>query len=159
MKYVEHERYLGCQLASSVADSVSTTVDTRIGLAPRSIYEIRAVIEDARASVLGGIPMAIQLWQQSVLSSLLYSSEVWTSIPKATMKNLNNLNNQALKSFLGVGKNGCPIPALCQLTEVSECEHKWVSSFCVIRTCLLFSYIHTKSTLLPSNLLEYRAQP
>ena len=55
MKQVATEKYLGMQLSGSVADSVAATVAKRITLASKMIYEVRAVVEDSRSQVAGGI--------------------------------------------------------------------------------------------------------
>ena len=50
MKEVKVTKYLGYFLAPSLEQSVHETVLRRIGLAIHSIYEIRTIIEDSRAS-------------------------------------------------------------------------------------------------------------
>ena len=64
MKEVNILKYLGDFLGQSLEESVHQTVLQRIGLAKHSIYEIRAIIEDARATKLGGINIAYSLWNR-----------------------------------------------------------------------------------------------
>ena len=71
MKEEKTNKYLGLQLSFSVQESVTDTVNSRIGLAKRSIYEIRCIVEDSRANSLGAIQVGLDLWRGSVLSSLL----------------------------------------------------------------------------------------
>ena len=107
MKEVKVLKYLGDYLAHSLEESVHHTVLQRLGLAKHSIYEIRAIIEDTRATRLGGINIAFSLWEQTVLPFLLQNCETWANIPKKTMKILNNLFNQFHRSLMRIG-TGCP---------------------------------------------------
>ena len=112
MREVKETKYLGIWLSGSVAGSVAATVSHRLGLASRSIYEIKAVIEDSRADSLGAVEVGLTLWEQSIMPMLLYGLETFNNIPKKIMKQLDDLNNRFLKALLGVGKNGCPLPSL-----------------------------------------------
>ena len=112
MKYVEANKYLGCWLAGSAAETVATTVSHRLGVAKRTIYEIRAVIEDRRADTLGAVEIALRLWEQTVIPMLLFGADTWSLVPKKTMDQLDKVSHQFLKSVLGLGKNGCPTPIL-----------------------------------------------
>ena len=71
MKQVQSNKYLGCLLSSTVSQSVTDTVNSRIRLARRSIYEIRTIVEDSRADYLGAVQVGLDLWRGSVLPSLL----------------------------------------------------------------------------------------
>ena len=108
MKEVENNKYLGCLLSRTVSQSVTDTVNSRIGLARRAIYEIRTIIEDSRAGVIGSIKVGLSLWEMSVIPMLLYSSEVWSDIPAKTMRKLEETNSLMLSNLLGVSKRGCP---------------------------------------------------
>ena len=108
MKEVKSNKYLGCLLSPSVSETVSNTINSRIGLAKRSIYEIRTVVEDIRADHIGAVQVGLELWQSSVLSSLLYSSEVWSEVPPKSLKQLEETNSLFLANLLGVSKRGCP---------------------------------------------------
>ena len=61
MKEITSLKYLGDSLRQSLEESVHQTVLQRIGLAKHSIYEIGAIVEDARATKLGGINIAYSL--------------------------------------------------------------------------------------------------
>ena len=92
-----------------MSETVSNNiVNSRIGLAKRSIYEIRTVVEDIRADHIGAVQVGLELWQSSVLSSLLYSSEVWSEVPPKSLKQLEETNSLFLANLLGVSKRGCP---------------------------------------------------
>ena len=70
MKQVTVEKYLGMQLAATAAASVTATVNKRLGLATRAIYEARAVIEDHRSQAVGGIVAAFEIWERSAIPML-----------------------------------------------------------------------------------------
>ena len=108
MKEVKVTKYLGDFLAPTLEASVHQTVLKRIGLANHSIYEIRTIIEDSRASTIGGINVGYSIWEQAVVQSLLYNSETWFNIPKKTMKLLNNLFNKFHQTMMRIG-TGCLI--------------------------------------------------
>ena len=111
MKQVFVDKYLGDQLSVSLSESVKATVNKRTGVATHSIYEIRSVIDDCRAKVVGGMTAAFDMWEMSVLPMLLYNCETWVNIPESTMNQLIKTQNQFYRVALGVGI-GCPIPCL-----------------------------------------------
>ena len=106
MKIVDHERYLGCQLAGTVAESVTETVNKRIAIASKAIYEMRTVIEDCRAEAAGGILVGFQLWQSSILPMVLHGCQTWSAIPRQILKALYNLGLKHIRVSLGIGKQG-----------------------------------------------------
>ena len=112
MKQVSHERYLGCYLSNSVADSAATTVAKRIGIVSRIIYDARTVVEDRRAGAVGGITLAFQIWESVCVPMLLYGLEVFNVIPKKTMKALDNIALKQIRVTMGIGKQGYVIPCL-----------------------------------------------
>ena len=111
MQVVESDRYLGDQLSKNLSESVYETVKKRVALANQSVYEIRAVVDDARADALGRLTVGFTIWETSIISMLLANSEVWTEIGKKTIKMLDRLQLKYLRLVTGVG-TGCPIPIL-----------------------------------------------
>ena len=112
MKEAVNNKYIGIILASTVAQSVTDTVNSRVGIARRTVYEIRTIVEDSRAGVMGSFQVGWNLWEQSVIPMLLFSCEVWEDIPKKTMKKLEEVNSLMLANLLGVNKRGCPEASL-----------------------------------------------
>ena len=112
IKEVQSNKYLGCMLGPSVSQSVSDTVNNRIGMARRAIYEIRAVIEDSRANAIGAIEVGINLWEMTVIPMLYFSCEIWTEISTKTLKMLDSVNSLFLANLFGVSKRGCPEASL-----------------------------------------------
>ena len=112
MKNVKNNKYLGMTLSSTVCESITDTVESRPGLAKRAIYEIRTIVEDSQADSLGAIQLGLNLWQSTVVSSLFYTSDVWTDIAPKTMKKLEDTTSIFLSNMLGVSKRGCPTVSL-----------------------------------------------
>ena len=112
LSVVEEEKYLGCVLAGSVSQSVTATVNARIGLAKRAVYEIRSIMEDSRANAIGAVQVGMNIWEMSVILMLLHGAENWSDISKQTMKKLDDINSLFLSNLLGVSKKGCPAASL-----------------------------------------------
>ena len=108
MKEVNSFKLLGDYIGVNLEESVHETVVKRSKVAKHAIYEIRLIIEDSRATKLGGINVAFAIWEQAVLSMLLYNSESWTNIPKKTLKILNDLFCTFFRCIFRIG-TGTPI--------------------------------------------------
>ena len=90
---------------------MATTVNKRLGLAKLAIYEVRAILEDCRINVVGGLQTGIVIWESAILPKLLYNSECWFNTSKQTLKQLEELQLRFYRMLFSVGK-GCPIPIL-----------------------------------------------
>ena len=108
MKEAANNKYLGVLLAPTVCQSVTDTVNSRVGVARKAVYEIRTIIEDSRADSVGAFQVGLNLWEMSVIPMLLFASEVFSEMPKKTMKKLEEVNSLFLANLLGVSKRGCP---------------------------------------------------
>ena len=83
MKLATKEKLLGDIFSSDgLADSAKATIDSRKWQVVSSIAEIRAVVEDYRSNLLGGILTGLEIWEMSVIPFLLYNSETWTELSK-----------------------------------------------------------------------------
>ena len=102
LKVESQGSYLGEELRSNVSDSVSSTINKRIGLATKAIFEIKSVVEDTRSKAVGGILSGVLLWQSSVLPYLLSHSSCWMEVKKRDMDKLIKLQNLFLNVLLGV---------------------------------------------------------
>ena len=112
MKIATLEKYLGDMISTDgLADSVSATVMKRKGQTVSSIIETKAVIEDCRANVIGGIIAGLEIWELAILPHLLYNSETWTNISKRTVEILENIQYMFMRYLLATPRT-CPIPSL-----------------------------------------------
>ena len=101
---------MGDQLGGSVSDSISLTLKKRIGLAKKSIYEIKYIVEDCRSEVVGGLETGLLLWEVCVIPMLLYNSGTWLLMKKSDMDLLEKLQNQFYNQLLSIQK--CPALAM-----------------------------------------------
>ena len=132
-------KYLGDHIsAEGLAESVKVTVNKRFGLANRAISDIRAVIDDCRSHVCGGIVTGLTIWESAVLPGLLYNAECWINISNGVLQQLEQLQLRFYRSLLAVG-SGCPIPMLYWDTGGLQMK------YCVLKKKLLF--LHHLATL------------
>ena len=100
----------GEELGLNLAESITMTINKRIGLAKKSIFEIKSIVEDCRSKVTGGIKTGILLWESCVLPFLLNNCSTWVEMKKSDMNRLCKLQNLFLNTLLNVQK--CPVPLM-----------------------------------------------
>ena len=110
VQIVSHESYLGEELGGSISDSITLTINKRIGLVKKAITEIKSIVEDCRSQVVGSIKTGIMLYELCVLPFLLNHASTWLQIKQSDLKRLIKLDCLFYNSLLGV-KN-CPAMAL-----------------------------------------------
>ena len=72
MKEVKVMKYLGENISFNLEESVHHTVTKRAEIAKHTIYELRTVIEDTRATTLGGLDVAFNIWNAGILPMILW---------------------------------------------------------------------------------------
>ena len=88
------EKYLGDVLSSlGLAQSVEATVKERVAKIKGSIYELRALIEDFRMQVIGGMEAAIDIYESCIVPSLLSNASTWMEVQKHTEERLDALQD------------------------------------------------------------------
>ena len=110
LKIVSKESYLGEEIGINNAESVTLTIDKRIGLAKKTIVEIKNIFKDSQCKVAGGIKRGIILWEGCVIPFLLNNCSCWPDIKKSDLKRLVRLQNLFLNTLLNTQK--CPIPIM-----------------------------------------------
>ena len=132
MKEGTAEKYLGDYIsANGLSDSVMVTINNRHKKVTTALMEIRAVMEDCRALVTGGIMTGIEIWETAVIPYLLNNSETWDNIPPKALKILDDLQNQFLQNLLATPRT-CPTPSLMWETGTISMGNK------IIKKKLLF---------------------
>ena len=63
MQIVDNQSYLGDQIGFSNAESITLTLNKRLGIARKAVFDIKTVLEDSRSTVAGGIKTGILLWE------------------------------------------------------------------------------------------------
>ena len=123
MKTVDSEKYLGQILSANIPDSIHETVKRRVGVANHSVFEIRAVVDDARAEAVGRLSVGFTIWETAVIPALLHSAEVWVNISEKSIKLLEKVQLKYLRLVTGVG-TGCPKPILYYHTGTLSMFHR-----------------------------------
>ena len=85
------EKYLGFFLGATAAESIAATVDKRLGIATKALYEARAIVEDSRADSIGGLTVMFNIFEHAIAPMLFYSCEVWYPLNNKVIKKLNRL--------------------------------------------------------------------
>ena len=123
MKVIDSEKYLGMILAANTTDSIHETVKKRVGFANQSVFEIRSVVDDARAEAVGRLSVGFTIWETAVIPALLHASEVWINLSKKSLKLLDKVQLKYLRLVTGVG-TGCPKPVLFYHTGTLSMFHR-----------------------------------
>ena len=99
------ESYLGDEIGSSVSESITLTINKRIGLAKKSIFEIKNIVEDCRSKVIGGLKTGLLLWEFCVIPFLLFNCSTWLQMKQSDLDRLSKLQNLFLSTLLQVQKS------------------------------------------------------
>ena len=110
LKILNQESYLGDQLGTNTSESISLTINKRIGLTKKSIFEIKNIMEDCRSKVSGGIRSGLILWESCVIPFILNNCSTWINMKKKNLQRLDKLQNLFLFTLLNV--QHCPIPLM-----------------------------------------------
>ena len=124
MKKVDEYVYLGEVIHSGgLSSSISATISKRIGIATKSIFEIKSIIEDPRNNKFGGLFTAIQIWNMAVIPALLYSSEVWLQLNPKDLQRLDRLEETFLRTIVQTAQS-CPKVGLDWFSGELKMKHK-----------------------------------
>ena len=108
----ESEKWLGQQIsARGLADSVVQTIEKREGKIKAACREIANIVNDWRSRAVGGMEVALQLWEACCLPSLLHGAGTWVEMSTAAEERLNKLQNWFVRLILQVGP-GAPLAGL-----------------------------------------------
>ena len=153
MKEVNSFKLLGDYISVNLEESVHETVLKRSKVAKHAIHEIRLIIEDSRADTLGGINVAFAIWEQAVLSMLLYNSESWSNISKKTFKILNDLFNTFYRCIFRIG-TGTPIANFFWQVGAKKVENMILQK----KLCFLHHLSNLEEGSLAKEILEIQAR-
>ena len=99
------------------------TVTKRYHKVKTAVKEIRAVIEDSRAKVTGGITSGLEIWEAAVMPYLLNNSETRSELSKEAIELLENLQLEFLRNLLDTPAT-CPKPSLLWETGTITMNNK-----------------------------------
>ena len=124
MKEAKEEKYLGDYIScEGLARSTIVTIKKRYEKVKTALREIRAVIEDCRANLTGGLVTGLEIWEVAVMPFLLNNAETWTYPPKEALEMLENLQVEFLRNLLETPRT-CPIPSLLWETGTPTMENR-----------------------------------
>ena len=93
------EKWLGDMLSNQgLQKSVELTVDQRYGRVFAAIFEMKAVLEDLRLQMIGGIKCGIDIWELAIIPSLLNNCSTWVEISSQSVEKVNKLQNIFLQT-------------------------------------------------------------
>ena len=112
MKEKEQDIYLGDALnGKGLAASVEDTINRRIGKVKGLIYEVAAIMKDHRMQAMGGMQVAWEIWERSLVPALLANCGSWARITKTALKTLNDTQSLYCRLIYAC-PDSTPIPAL-----------------------------------------------
>lgn len=115
--------YLGDELSElGLSASVMATVSAREAKVKGAIFELKALCEDYRMQVVGGMVGAIDIYETCIVPSLLANSGAWIDIDEKTVKRLDAIQHLFIKQLLHL-PNSTPVPSLRAIT--SQLGMKW----------------------------------
>ena len=92
VKMTECDKWLGDYLHSGgLAASVTETIRKRDGKVRGAALEILSIVDDWRATTVGGFVSGLFLWELCCLPSLLYNAGSWTGISKEAERQTEGL--------------------------------------------------------------------
>ena len=113
MKSKSEEKWLGDMLCDRGLDkSVEATINNRYGKIFSAIFEMKAVIEDLRMQMIGGLKCGLDIWELALIPSLINNCSTWTNISTESVERLDKLQNTFLQMLFSVSQS-CPKPVLC----------------------------------------------
>ena len=74
-----------------------------------SINDVTTIVNDARANVIGGIKLAIDIWELAIIPFLLNNGGTWTGIDSKGMEILDDLQKTFMKRLLKVKTASIPL--------------------------------------------------
>ena len=108
----EHDQYLGDTLhEGGLTKSVKATIDRRYGRIFAAVIEVASILEDFRIDTIGGIRVGLDIFELSVVPSLLNNAETWVGMNTDTEDRLDNLQNCMFRTIFAVPKS-TPKPIL-----------------------------------------------
>ena len=91
------------------------------------------IIEDYRSNYNGVLMTGVQLWEMSVIPTLLNNAGTWTNIDQISLKKLNNLQNTLLRYLLSTPRS-TPSPSLAWDFGVLPMKYRiMIKKLCLIK--------------------------
>ena len=101
------------------------------------MYEVAAMVANHRMQAMGGMQVAWDRWERSIVPSLLANSGSWVGVSKAAIKTLNKCPELYCKLIYSC-PDSTPIPALRGEAGLQEMSHRIMTEKVCLVTRILF---------------------
>jgi exonuclease III len=140
MNEKEQDIYLGDVLSGKgLAASVEATIAHRMGKVKGVMFEVAAIMADHRMQAMGGMQVAWDIWERSIVPSLLANCGSWVAISKSSLKTLNKLQELYCRLIYSC-PDSTPIPALRGEAGLLDMEHRIM----IEKVCLVTRIMHMR---------------
>ena len=97
-----------------------------------AMYEVAATMADHRMQAMGGMQVAWQIWEKSIIPSLLANCGRWVGMTKTAMKTLNSLQCLYCKLIYSC-PDSTPTPSLRGEAGLLNIEHRvMIEKVCLV---------------------------
>ena len=103
------------------------------------MFEMKAIMEDFRLQVIGGMAGAIDVWEMGICAKLLTNCGSWVACGNPAFRQLNHLQDSYLRMVYSCPPS-TPIPALRALAGVWDMETK----VALEKVCLVTTILHDR---------------
>ena len=114
--------YLGDELGFTISESITLTINKRIGIVKKAIFEIKFIVEDCRSNVTGAINTGMMIWECCIIPYLLNNSSTWLEMKQSDVERLIKLQNLFFGVLLGI--QHCPAVMMYWDLEVLTIPHR-----------------------------------
>ena len=137
MKEKDQDVYLGDVFSSrGLAASVEATIAHRMGRIKCSMYETAAILKDWRMQCVGGMMGAWDIWEMSIIPSLLANCGTWVEISQRAIGTLDGLQDLYC-SLVYSCPGSTPKPALRGEAGLLDMSHRiYVEKICLVSSVL-----------------------
>ena len=95
-------KYLGEMVKNSSEKSITATINKRKGQTMLAINEIVTLVNDTRSSKIGGIEVALEVFEMVIIPYLLNSASTWIGLNKTQIESLDKIQSKFLQRVLRV---------------------------------------------------------
>ena len=130
--------YLGDVLSSNgLAASVEATIALRMGKVKGVMFEVAAMMADHRMQAMGGMQVAWDIWERSIVPSLLANCGSWVEVSKAAIKTLDKCQELYCKMIYSC-PDSTPIPSLRGEAGLQDFHHRIMTEKVCLVSRILF---------------------
>ena len=144
--------YLGDMIDNKgMAGCVEATILKRIGRIKGAMYEVAAIMSDPRMQAMGGMAGAWDIWERSLVPSLLANCGSWVGITKKAIELADEAQNLYCRLIYSCPAS-TPKPALRGEAGLLNCEHRiMLEKVCLVSNIM---FCHTEQENYARDILQ-----